>query len=273
MLVNFFFIGPSKTASTWLYLSLAEHPQFNVSPGKDIYFFDRFFNYGVDWYHRQFEEPTPQQWTGDFSHDYILSEKALTRIKQYNPDARLLVCLRDPFARTESGIRFLQRNGYGYGGIENLVVKHPELIEGSLYARNLERVYRHFDRDNVLLLEYQQLQNDSRLFLEQVYRFFDVEYFAPSVAEKVVNKSSAPRSRVIAYWVKRLALLARAIGLGSMVGRIKMQPVVARLLYKQSSDVYSLSENDREYLASFFNPDIDKLSALTGKDFSGWKYE
>tara|TARA_Y100000589_G_scaffold148014_1_gene141520 strand:- start:7757 stop:7969 length:213 start_codon:yes stop_codon:yes gene_type:complete len=36
-LIDFFFVGPSKTASTWLYQALSEHPEFSLPKAKKIF--------------------------------------------------------------------------------------------------------------------------------------------------------------------------------------------------------------------------------------------
>ncbi len=89
---------------------------------------------------------------------------ALKRIKNYNESAKILVCIRNPYERTESGIRFLQRNGYGFGRVEELINKHTELVEGSLYGRNISELYKIFEKEQVLLLEYDTLKADPVAF-------------------------------------------------------------------------------------------------------------
>ena len=272
-MIDFFFVGPSKTASTWLYQALSEHPEFSLPKAKDVYFFDQFFDKGVEWYHKQFKGCDFSKHVGDFSHDYLICFDALKRIKDYNESAKILVCIRNPYERTESGIRFLQRNGHGFGRVEELINKHTELVEGSLYGRNISELYKIFEKEQVLLLEYDTLKADPVAFLTQIYEFLGVSYFSPSVLGKVVNKARPARSRKLSYLVKKCARLVRRLGLSNLVGSIKMNPIVNRLLYKDAEPEFALTQSDKKLLSRFFDKDIDLLSEITEKDYSAWKYK
>ena len=46
-MVDFIFLGPSKTASTWIYEAIRSHPDLFVPVTKDIYFFDKYFDKGI----------------------------------------------------------------------------------------------------------------------------------------------------------------------------------------------------------------------------------
>ncbi|MBY6225133.1 sulfotransferase domain-containing protein [Ferrimonas balearica] len=270
--IDFIFIGPSKTASTWIYKALSEHPDCSLPKSKDIYFFDKYFERGFEWYAAHFDECDNDKVIGEFSHDYILSNEALDRISQNFKNVKIILCIRNPFERTESGVRFLQRNGYGFSELSELISKHNELIEGSLYAKNLKRVYSRFNNDQVLILNYEELKSDPQKFLLRITNFLTVKDFNPSVLHKKVNEAKLARSVKISYLVKRTALFARHIGLARLVGMLKMNDFVNRLLYKDDGKKFSLSNDDKELLAKYFNDDIRELSEITGEDYYDWLY-
>ena len=56
---NFLFIGAAKTGSSWLYEIMLQHPEIFVPRIKDPYFFDRFYEKGLDWYLRLFAQAPP----------------------------------------------------------------------------------------------------------------------------------------------------------------------------------------------------------------------
>lgn len=271
MSIDFIFIGPSKTASTWIYKALDEHPEFSLPKSKDIYYFDQFYDKGLGWYDEQFQSCKLSKIVGEFSHDYILSEPALNRIREYNSNIKIIICLRNPYERTESGVKFLQRNGYGFGELKDLIVKHDELINGSLYGKNLELVYSIFPKENVLLLDYSKLQENPDLFLLDIYDFFDVEDHKPSILNKKVNKAKSARLKMLSLLMKKTALLIRRCGGGSIVGYLKMNPLVNKLLFKEEDGSFRLNNNDRELLSNFFTEDIKKLEMISGRNFDEWK--
>ena len=58
---NFIYIGPDKAGSSWLHDVLIEHPQVFMTPAKDLYFFDRYYDKGLDWYAAHFEKATDEK--------------------------------------------------------------------------------------------------------------------------------------------------------------------------------------------------------------------
>ena len=69
------------------------------------------------------------------------------------PDAKILVILRDPLARYRSGIshdvdvlkRRVRRRSHPYVG----AMSANDALNRSLYARQLRRIFEHFDRERV----------------------------------------------------------------------------------------------------------------------------
>lgn len=270
---NFFFVGPSKTGSTWIYQALQESSEVCLPASKDIYFFDKFYGRGVKWYESQFPRGAIEKLSGEFSHDYLLSQIGLERIRAYNPEARIMVCLREPLERTFSGIKFLRRNGYGFEGIRELVQKHTELIEGSLYGKNLERVYSIFPAEQVLLLSFDELSNSPTQFLGRICDFLGISRFEPSIIGSKVNEAKSARSRWISFAAKKSAMGLRNLGFGGIVGRLKMHKGVHQLLFSNASEKLELAEADRDFLVEFFRADLDVLHSLGyADDAISWTY-
>ena len=69
---NFIYIGPDKAGSSWLHEVLLRHPQVFLSPAKDLYFFDRYYDRGIAWYLRQFDDAGPEHVVvGEVCQDYL----------------------------------------------------------------------------------------------------------------------------------------------------------------------------------------------------------
>ena len=213
---NFLFLGPSKTASTYLYKMLLQHPCFSLPSTKDIYYFDQFYMKGDDWYINHFKNCDNSKIIGEFSHDYICNQVALSRILSFDKTLKLIVCLRNPYLRTESGIKFLRRNGYGFEELSILINNYPELIEGSLYGKNLSYLLSIFSSNNILLLDFDDLLLDPRIFLKKVYNFFGVSEFYPDNIYSVINKAKQARHPSISYMAKHFALKIRRYGFNTI---------------------------------------------------------
>jgi len=136
---TFLFIGPDKSGSTWLYEVLRQHAQCFVPPVKDIYFFDRYYERGLDWYFRFFEAAPPGTLAaGELSHDYLFSSAAAERIAQDLPGVKLITSLRDPAERTFSHYLYMIRSGRTR--LDFADFSHADLSHADLTGAVLRRV-------------------------------------------------------------------------------------------------------------------------------------
>lgn len=51
---DFLYIGTSKAGSTWLFNTMALHPEVFLASDKGLYYFDSQFSEGQDWYLEHF---------------------------------------------------------------------------------------------------------------------------------------------------------------------------------------------------------------------------
>jgi len=101
--VTFFVLGVQKGGTTTVQSLLAEHPQVCLHPSKEIHYFSLHYYRGAEWYESHFLDAGDDQICGDITPYYFFHPWCAQRIHAYQPDARLIVLLRDPVQRTLSG--------------------------------------------------------------------------------------------------------------------------------------------------------------------------
>src|SRR5512145_826788 len=170
-MVDFIFLGPSKTASTWIFEVLRGHPDLFVPVSKDIYFFDKFYERGAAWYAGFFEDAPPGSLCGELSHDYFSSPEAIRRLHAYNPEMKLICCLRNPFERAYSSYLHLGRVGMFAGSFEDALVQFPFIVDEGKYYTNLRNIFYLFDRESLLILDFDELEADPARFARRIFRF------------------------------------------------------------------------------------------------------
>lgn len=270
---NFLFIGPDKTGSSWLYEVLAQHPQCYVPTIKDIYFFDRYYERGLDWYLDFFKEaPAAATAVGELSHDYLFSPQVAERIHRDLPGVKLMTCLRNPVERTHSHYLYLIRSGLTRAPFEQALEDFPELVNNSQYARHLKPYFEIFPREDIRVLFFDQLKADSRAFAAQVFDFLDVPFDAAIQYEQQVLPASKPRSYWLARLAKQGAILARDLGMARLVGVIK-RGVVKDALYQNyaKDEKPTLDPATAARLKDTFRPDIESLEQLLDVSLDHWK--
>jgi hypothetical protein len=158
---------------------LCDHPRIHRAAGKETHFFDEYFetefaDADVEAYHRLFPRP-PGSLTGEWSPEYMHGFWIPRLLRRAAPEARILVLLRDPLQRLQSGLRHelaIVRRAVRRGRREYFgAMDANESIARSLYSPQLERLFDEFDRSRVLVLQFERCVLDPTAELRRTYEF------------------------------------------------------------------------------------------------------
>lgn len=94
-IVDFLIIGAQKAGTTALAKNLNKHPDIYVK--NECQFFTFCWGYGVDWYRQQLQSPKPI--IGEKTPEIIYCDDCATRVAEICPNAKFILCLRDPIKR------------------------------------------------------------------------------------------------------------------------------------------------------------------------------
>jgi hypothetical protein len=233
-LPNFLYVGPDKAGSSWLHETLTKHPDVYLSPAKDLYFFDRYYDRGVEWYAAQFREARGEEIMGEVCQDYLFHPEAAARIRAtLGPSVRVMVSLRDPVERAWSSYLYMRKHGIGPDTFAEALRSRPELLEHGRYATGLDRFLRLFPRELVHVGLFDDLARDPQGFMDAVTDFLGVDPL-PLGDEDLAARLPAARARSVrvAHAVRRSADWVREHDGASLVGRVKRSALVQRALYR-----------------------------------------
>ncbi|MFA9461840.1 sulfotransferase family protein [Thiohalorhabdus sp. Cl-TMA] len=187
---NTFIVGAAKSGTTSLHTYLGQHPQAFMSPVKEPHFFSGFSQqlggYDIDQKQRYreylglFEGTEGFPVVGESSPSYLFDPYAPREIHETVPDARIVVLLRNPVERAFSHYMMDVRNG-----VQNLTFYEALLqdwntesrgwwtsslyIDLGLYATQLSRYLNYFEREQIGVFLFSELQaNPSKLAKEVV---------------------------------------------------------------------------------------------------------
>lgn len=185
---DFVGVGAQRCGTTWWYAALEGHPEVQrvpVSP-KERNYFARFWEEpftpeAVTRYHRLFPR-APGKIVGEWTPDYMFYFWTPALLRRCAPEARLLVLLRDPVERYRSAVTSDEARR---GKIELPV----ESFERGLYHAQLMRLLGHFDRDRVLVLQYERCCDHPEQELERTNRFLGLADtgFRPDALSRTIN--------------------------------------------------------------------------------------
>ena len=170
---DFVGVGVQRCGTTWWFRTLLRHPRIKAANDrqKELHFFDRFCatemrDEDVAAYHALFRRRR-RKLAGEWTPRYLYDPWTPALLRRAAPDAKLLVMLRDPIERLRSG--FAHRLTRVPGGPTDL--NAIDAIDRGRYATQLERLYRHFDPEQVLVLQYERCRRDGAQEYARTLRF------------------------------------------------------------------------------------------------------
>lgn len=272
-----FLMGVSKAASTWIYRCLQEHPGVFVPKSDSLRFFDLGYHEGLSSYESHFAAATPGQLKVDPSPTYLRSPVAAQRIARHYPEARFVLSLRNPTERAFSQYWHEKRKGrfdYTFDQVIEHFLMFPWIVEHGFYATHLETLFRHFPRDRVTIVLYDDLVADPRRFLAQVLAGLALPGdFEPRVLDKRVNEAGANETQSMravrdlrgSTWLRPIRKAVKSI-----VGRKNLLRELGKTVSNRDEYDQGMSEAARARLHRIYAEEISALSQMTGLDLARW---
>ena len=144
---------------------------------------------------------------GEASHAYLTSPESPILIKEFNPDSKIIIILRDPVERAYSLYRWMLSAGYEYlfpfekalekecsRNTDLFLNNNPQYFYNYLYFRSgqySEQIQRYtsiFPKKNIRIYLFEDLKHDPQKLMRDIYAFLGVECnFRPTIV--TYNKS------------------------------------------------------------------------------------
>jgi len=195
VLPNFLVVGAQRSGTTSLFLYLLRHECVHgPRRAKGVHYFDTNYDRSVEWYASNFPlesvidgqrksygvEPA----VGEGSPYYLYSPVIPARIHAVNPEMRIIAILREPLDRAVSHHNHETSRGHETLPVEEAFAAEASRLEGELdklkadanyvslphihhsylgrgqYAEQIERYFRLFGRENVLVLDSDEMSTD-----------------------------------------------------------------------------------------------------------------
>ncbi|MCY7396859.1 MAG: sulfotransferase domain-containing protein [Nocardioides sp.] len=274
-LPNFLYVGPDKAGSSWLHEMLLKHPDVYLTPAKDLYFFDRYYDRGPEWYRSQFRDARTEKVVGEVCQDYLFHPEAAARIHATLGPVKVMVSLRDPVERAWSSYLYMRKHGIGPDTFAEALRSRPELLEHGRYATGLGRFLERFPREMVHVALFDDLAVDPQRFLDGVTQFLGVDPL-PLATKDLAARLPAARARsvVLASAARRSADWVRAHDGARLVGTVKRSALVHRVLYSTlDREAVRPTPDDVTTVRTALAPEIDALERIFGLELrDSWSW-
>ena len=276
-LPNFIYIGPDKAGSSWLHDVLIQHPDIFMTPAKDLYFFDRYYDKGVDWYARHFDKADEQKIIGEVCQDYLFHPEAAERIQRVLEAPRFMVTLRDPVDRAFSSYLYMLKMGQTPGTFAQALAARPELLDHGRYGTGLDRFADRFGQQAIYVAVFDDLVADPRAFIADLLSWLEIAPFELSDELMAARlPASQARSKGLARLVRSAADWTRQKNGAELVGRVKRAPALQKILYRPLAGKPELDPGDAQHIRTALDCELARVEERFGVDLRrrwGWNAE
>ncbi len=263
MPVNFLYLGGDKCGSTWLWHILDKHPDVTLARAKELFYFDRFYGKGQNWYLRQFPNRPNTSRVGEICHDYLYSEDALKRIASDMPyDSVFLITVREPVARSVSHWKYAKKVGATRLSFEEAINEDPKIVYNSLFGMHVSRAFDILGEDRVKVLDFENLMLDPYDFGRRVSEFLGVRFYAELPYTDRILEAKASRSPLLVSGLRSTGWALRHLGLPHVVSAVKSNTLVSKVLYSSKASSETVSDDLRDRLRETFRDDQHLLRSI-----------
>ena len=189
-----------KCATSSLHEQLNQQPGIFMSELKEPNFFsnDEEYNKGSEWYLSHFEEANINDLIGESSTHYTklpTYPHTIERLQKYLPDAKFIYVMRHPINRLVSQYIHEWSQRVISVGINESIDPHPELLEYSLYTKQLQPYFDTFGQERVLPIFFERMLTTPQTELERICRF--IGYKDQPQCYQELNASNVSNQRMI----------------------------------------------------------------------------
>jgi len=261
--VTFLMVGCQRCGTTWTAAALSSHPSVYLPEKKQSYFFDRYYDKGIDWYMERFTGVERQhKAVGEIATGYCLRD-AVPRLAKHFPDIKLIMVMRNPVDRAYSNFQ-TRKMEFNCSSFEEAIESYPDILERGQYSDQIDELLKYYKRDQILFLLYDDLYADDRDYLKTILDFIGVD---SSIESKLIGQ------RMNAAVFPTIRNTLHKIGFDPVVRVFRKSffgDWLRRSRKRKGSGYSPMDPSTRKKLIKHFRSHNDRLSSQLQRDLSDW---
>ncbi len=271
-------IGASKCASSSICTLLGSHPDVFMVKCKETAFFavDDIFQRGIGWYESLYSEAGDKKMRGEGSNRYTMKEvfpHAVERIVTYNPDLKLIYCVRHPLPRIESYWMEIRSHGgedVHYDFNQAVRLNRDWLVDSTNYWQQLNLYRQHFPDDRIHIIFYEDFKKNPADVMRKCFMFLGVDpEFAladPSLHIGDFSNKTVPRQSL-----SKLRQFALFRTMRELIPASLRDSLKKKFLFKKVEGRPEWQPETRVWVADLLEQDTAKLLDYCGKPQDFWR--
>ena len=228
---NLFIVGAPKCGTTFLYHYLRQHPDIFFPEFKEPHFFgsdlirkNGAYDLNLNEYQKLFN--SDQKIIGEASTFYIFSKKAAKEIYDFNPNAKIIIMLRDIVDLIHSlhsqfvfsGDEIIENfdealNMENERILGNNIPSQTTVVNKLFYTKNILSLPKNinsfiniFGKENVKFVLLNEIKNNPNKVYSDTLRFLDLNSDNTISNFEVINKNKIYKSKFIRNFIKKYSI-------------------------------------------------------------------
>ncbi|MBT7895734.1 MAG: sulfotransferase [Flavobacteriales bacterium] len=286
MKVDFFIVGAPKSGTTSLYHYLNQHQDICMSLIKEPNYFsseelnDQGLYYKakviskLEFYHKIFIKEKDHQLLGEASVSYLFYQNVPLKIYKYNPNAKIIIILRNPIERAHSHYLMDYRLGHTKISLDSILndssvkdhaLLYQQYIELGFYYNQVKRYIDVFGHNNVCVMLYDKLKENNEQLTNNILRFLNVDLNNDINFKIPYNRSKSSTNKIIQK-LYSLTFIRKSV---SFLFPNIIISYINKIFFNNKEN--SLSTRLEDKLYNLYSEDILLLEKMLKIDLSSWK--
>ena len=297
--IDFFIVGAARCGTTTLYHHLKNVESIFLPEVKELNFFSNVESnnredylppkHGISYhtkiikskevYQSLFSNATQSQLKGDISPSYMWDKETANRIFNHNPEAKIIISLRNPVDRAFS--HYIMNYFTGVDNhksfLESLNSKSKSTIWGACtsylemghYHEQIKPYYDLFPTENIKIIIYESWIGNIQKTTHELCNFLNIDYVMKNTNNDINTNKIVPLKNLKILNAIRHSFLKRAI---KSVFNQECIDKWKHTIFSTSKKPESLKPEIRKTLLINYSNEIEKLNELTKINFfNHWK--
>lgn len=286
MKVDFFIVGAPKSGTTSLYHYLNQHQDICMSLIKEPNYFsseelnDQGLYYKakviskLESYYKIFIKEKDHQLLGEASVSYLFYQNVPLKIYKYNPNAKIIILLRNPIERAHSHYLMDYRLGHTKISLDSILndssvkdhaLLYQQYIELGFYYNQVKRYIDVFGHNNVCVMLYDKLKENNEKLTNNILRFLNVDLNNDINFKIPYNRSKSSTNKIIQK-LYSLTFIRKSV---SFLFPNIIISYINKIFFNNKEN--SLSTRLEDKLYNLYSEDILLLEKMLKIDLSSWK--
>ena len=258
---NLFIVGAPKSGTTFLYHYLKQHPDIYFPDFKEPHFFgadlirrNGAYNLSLDEYQNLFK--IDKKIIGEASTFYLFSKDAPEEIYNFNPNAKIIIMLRNlvdlahslhsqfVFSGDEIVEDFNKALELESSRLSGEKIPNQTTVVNKLFyisnilslPRNIQSFISYFGRENIRFIDLEDIKKNPERIYSETLEFLNVDSSFNISDFKIINKNKTYKSKTVRDFIKKYSIF-----LGNLRSKIFNKP----LGFISTLESINKSENNR----------------------------